>query len=96
MLRYNPEDATIKLVDPDGNDKSFFKDEDEDELDVEGLHERLSDSVDLVANQARQACSCPEETKGTDGKTETGAVEVCLPCEARGTINAFLSVASQG
>jgi hypothetical protein len=91
MLNYDPNDSTITLV-----ESLEIYDATGENLNIEALHKDVSDDIDTVTNQARQACTCDEEAKQSKGKTQDGDVEVCLPCEARGALNAIRAVAEKG
>jgi hypothetical protein len=104
-MNYDPKDCSIQLEDPnlifsDPTQQSPFMDA-EGNFNSSELHERLSDDADTVVNQARQACTCNEETKKQVGKDPTDSwhelvEDICLPCNARGVINAFLDIADRG
>ena len=86
MIDYDPDDTSIKLhnslyITTDGT------------LDAKRVQKDVTLDVDVVVNQARQACTCDEETKR---QAEANTDDYCLPCQARVALNHMREVAEQG
>lgn len=101
VLDYNPDESAIQLRDPElpevPIEPAFTKD---GVLEVKQVQEAVDACSEIVVNQARQACSCSKETKKLAAEVTSihykDESEFCLPCQARGAINAFLRVAQEG
>lgn len=97
MFNYDQDDAAVKLVDSLYITHDAAK-MDEVALDINKVISDVTLDLDVVVNQARQACTCVEELKRLvkKGLGDYSEGELCLPCEARFALNAVRAVAEKG
>lgn len=102
MIDYDPEDSAVKLVDslhithekPISAGRGL-----KGKLDIVKLEKDVTLDVEVVVNQARQACSCDETARAiisSGPRSSNMDLEICLPCQAREALNSMREVAEQG